>query len=88
MSFFEPKVNQNPNFKNYDTKPKLVDNKIFKKIKMKKLEIQKNKFSSKFAKLCSNFFKDNIGILTIFICLFLLLSYRYNDVKKRRSNIR
>ena len=85
MSFYEQKINQNPNFKKYDSKPKLVDNKIFKKIKMKKIEIDNNKFSNKFINVCCSFFKENVGILIIFVLLSLLLVYRYNDVKKRRN---
>lgn len=85
MSFYDPKVNPNPNYSFTEVKPKLVDSKIYKKIKMKKIELKKNNISNKIKNTCLRFFKRNISLILIILSLILLLSYRYNDVKKRRK---
>ena len=86
MEFYE----NNDKFKVFPTnnfkKPILVDNKILKKIKKTKSKIKENSFSSQVKKNCLSFIKNNYGIIIILIALFLLLYYRYQDVKKRREN--
>ena len=89
MSFF----NKNNNFEKNpivsNNKPKLVDNKILKKIKNKKSVIESNNFFNKFLNqfrdYSINFFKDNYGIIIIIILLLILLYFRYLDVKERRK---
>ena len=87
MSFY------NKNFNNdnilVDTKPKLVDRKILKKIKKKKMslakEIKSNNYTEKVKNHCISFFKDNYGIIIIFSLLIFLLYFRYQDVKEKRK---
>lgn len=93
MSFF----NKNNNFEKNpivsNDKPKLVDNKILKKIKNKKLVIKDNsysnqflnKFLNQFREYMINFFRDNYGIIIIIILLLILLYFRYLDVKEKRE---
>ena len=68
-------------------KPRLIDNKILKKIKKKKVEMKKNSFTNVIKNNCINFVKNNYGILIILIVLILLLYYRYCDVKERRKRL-
>ena len=95
MSFYN-NLNKN-NFNNkfskenslVDSKPKLVDRKILKKIKKKKInlakEFKQNSYSYKIKNSCSKFIKDNYGIIIIFSLLIFLLYFRYRDVKERRE---
>lgn len=85
MSFYQQKINTNPNNSFSEVKPKLVDSKIYKKIKMKKMEVKKNNIPYKISRACYNFFKSNISLIIILVFLMLLLLYRYNDVKERRK---
>ncbi len=85
MSFYQQKINTNPNNSFSEVKPKLVDSKIYKKIKMKKIEIKKNNISHKISSVCYKFLKSNISLIIILVFLVLLLLYRYNDVKERRK---
>ena len=87
MSFYDKNLNKN--FTMFPTgsndKPKLVDNKILKKIKKKKIEIKNNSYTNIIKNNCIDFIKNNYGILIILIVLILLLYYRYKDVQKRRE---
>tara|TARA_B100001093_G_C26019616_1_gene673311 strand:+ start:100 stop:354 length:255 start_codon:yes stop_codon:yes gene_type:complete len=73
------------NYFSFNTSPNLVDNKLIKKIKKKKLEIKKNNYTNRIKKSCLEFIKENYGILLIIIFLILLLCFRYQEVKKRRN---
>ena len=96
MSFYNNNLNKN-NYNNdfskpnilVDSKPKLVDRKILKKIKKKKIGIatdrEKNSYSYQFKNSCMTFLKDNYGIIIIFSLLLFLLYFRYQDVKERRE---
>jgi len=91
MSFYDSKINKNIN-NNMDTfflgkndKPKLVEDKVLRKIKKKKIQIQKNNYSNRFKNSCINFIKKNYGILLIILFIILLLCFRYREVKKRRK---
>lgn len=79
MSFYDQKIDIN--------KPKLVENKIIKKIKMKKLELKKNNIGNKMKNVCFNFFRDNLGIVLLLVFLSIILYLRYNDVKQKRKKI-
>lgn len=89
MSFYDKNLNKH--FNTFPTGnsdvPKLVDNKILKKIKKKKIKIRKNTLTNKIKDNCTNFIKNNYGIVIIFITLILLLYYRYRDVKKKRERL-
>ena len=93
MSFYNNNLNKN-NFKSnllVDSKPKLVDRNILKKIKRKKIniakELKKNSYSYQIKNNCMSFLKDNYGIIIIFSLLIFLLYFRYNDVKERRKRL-
>lgn len=77
--------NTEKNFLNLNTTPNLVDNKLLKKIKKKKIQISKNNYANRIKKSCFEFIRENYGILLIIIFLILLLCFRYQEVKKRRS---
>lgn len=79
MSFIEPNFNMN--------KPKLVDNKIIKKIKKKKIELKKNSLPNNVKNICFSFIKKNLGIIFIFVFLAIFLYLRYTDVKEKRKKI-
>ena len=92
MSFYN---NLNKNIPNnlttpllVNSKPKLVDRNIIKKIKKKKIIAMKNNemnsYSFKFKEECYRFIKKNYGIIIIFTLLIVLLYFRYKDVKERR----
>ena len=92
MSFSEPKINTEiKSFSNNNIiisdRPSLIDNKILKKIKKKKIQIRKNNFSNKIKNYCIDFFKNNYGILLMILFLILLLAFRYREVQKRRKRL-
>ena len=84
MSFYDSKTNNNiqPFYLASDNKPKLIDNKILKKIKKKKAEIKKNSYSNKIKDSCLAFMKENCSILLIILLLIILLIFRYIEVQK------
>lgn len=81
MSFYDQKVDINFN------KPKLVDNKIIKKIKIKKMQLKKNSFTNRAKNICFDFIKENLGIVLILLFLAIILYLRYKDVKQRRKKL-
>lgn len=87
MSFYNKKFNKDNIL--VDSKPKLVDRNILKRIKKKKIsiakEIKKNSYSYRFKNSCTEFLRENYGIIIIFSLLLFLLYFRYNDVKERRK---
>tara|TARA_B100000161_G_C33324647_1_gene313058 strand:- start:5 stop:307 length:303 start_codon:yes stop_codon:yes gene_type:complete len=91
MSFYDSKINNNLNnnmnsfILGRNDKPKLVDDKILRKIKKKKIQIQKNSYSNRIKKSFMDFIKKNYGILLIILFIVLLLCFRYREVKKRRE---
>ena len=89
MSFYENDLNNN--FIMFPTgsndKPKLIDHKLLKRIKNKKIEVTKNSYTSIVKNNSMEFIKNNYGILIIFIVLILLLYYRYCDVKNKRKRM-
>ena len=93
MSFSEPKINTEiRSFNSKDSilapmKPKLIDNKILKKIKKKRIKILQESFPNKFKKSCMKFIKNNYGILLMILFLIILLIYRYREVQKRRKKL-
>ena len=92
MSFYDSNINnQNinnniePFYLGRNDKPKLVDDKIIRKIKKKKIEIKKNSYTNKIKDCLIDFIKKNYGILLILLFIVLLLCFRYKEVKKRRK---
>lgn len=81
MSFYNTQIN----LTNKNDTPMLVENKVLRKIKKKKIQIKKNSYSNKVKKSCLEFIKNNYGILIIISILLVLLYFRYKDVKKRRK---
>ena len=94
MSFYDSKINNQNNNKLEifnlvsNTKPKLVDNKVLRKLKKKIIQIKKNNYTNKFKNSCIDFLKKNYGILLLIIFLILTLCFRYREVKKRRKKQR
>lgn len=94
MSFYDSKINKQninndmvPFYLGSIDKPKLVEDKILRKIKKKKIQIKKNSYTNKIKDTCIEFIKKNYGILLIIIFIILLLCFRYREVKKRRKKI-
>ena len=87
MNFYNKKFNKDNIL--VDSKPKLVDRNILKRIKKKKIniaeEIKKNSYSYRFKNSSTEFLRENYGIIIIFSLLLFLLYFRYNDVKERRK---
>lgn len=81
MSFYNTQIN----LTNKNDTPMLVENKVLRKIKKKKIQIKKNSYSNRLKKSCLEFIKNNYGILIIISILLVLLYFRYKDVKKRRK---
>ncbi len=73
MSFYDN--NSNKKFTMFPTgnndRPKLIDNKLLKRIKKKKIEITKNSYTNIVKNNCMEFIKNNYGILIILIVLIL-----------------
>lgn len=94
MSFYDSKINNQNNNKLEifnlvsNTQPKLVDNKVLRKLKKKIIQIKKNNYTNKFKNSCIDFLKKNYGILLLIIFLILTLCFRYREVKKRRKKQR
>ena len=94
MSFYDSKINNTnidinsnmqPFYLGKNDKPRLVDEKIIRKIKKKKIQIQKNSYTNKIKNCFIDFVKKNYGILLILLFIVLLLCFRYREVKKRRK---
>ena len=93
MSFYDSKINNQNNNNNKlellnlvpSNQPKLVDDKVIRKIRKKKAQIKKNNYTNKLKNSCMDFIRKNYGILLIMIFFILILCFRYREVKKRRN---
>jgi len=71
-------------------KPKLVEGKMIERInKVQKLLAEQNiTFTQQLGKKLFNYIMKNIGSIIVFILLICLLYFRYNDVQKKKEELK
>ena len=71
-------------------KPHLVEGKMIERInKVQKLLAEQNiTFTQQLGKKLFNFIIKNIGSIIVFILLICLLYFRYNDVQKKKEELK
>ena len=71
-------------------KPKLVEGKMIERInKIQKLLAEQNiTFTQQLGKKLFNYIIKNIGSIIVFILLICLLYFRYNDVQKKKEELK